>query len=1387
MFFQRSVPPLKQFRSILTLLLSLCLVLGCLPLSAKAADAHTHCHCLNSYDSDYCVSTHNASQTWKAWTSTTSLPSSAGYYYLTADVELNYTWDAPTGIRLCLNNHTITHTKTTGSVMKVRVTDVVLTDCTPGNQVYNGGIRYGNGTTVNGKTCGGGIFVDGGYLYIYRTDIRHNDADYGGGIYITGNGSVNLYSRASLNQNGAGFADGAGKNATYGGNIYMDYGWLKTYSCEIMNGRATTAGGGVYMKGVSCYMDHYASVGGIHANHVTGSTGSGGGVYVGSSAYLNIHGSGYIGMNSAPNGGGVYAAGHLTMNGGNVSQNSASVQGGGVYLSVNSPFDCNGGYIGYNTCSAADGAGGVYTRSSQITLSGETRIMNNTAKGSASNLKLNDTTHRTFTVDGALTGKANICVSADPGVDFSKGWNTYMGSTDPETYVHSDLSGYDVIQNPTTKELTLGLHEHSWSYTSATTAATYDTVSESCRCGAGGKIWLTAPALASGTGSAEATVNGSFENTSVTVPAIRYAGTGETSYAESSSAPRAPGTYRASIIVSGVTAYVDYTLTAVPATVTAWPTAAEITYGQTLADSALSGGEADVPGTFAWTDGSIKPAVGTASYDVTFTPADESYTAVTQPVSVTVHQAETTVTKWPTALNFGYGNPLRDGLLVDGEASVPGTFAWKDPDHLPEAGTYTGEVIFTPADSGYKSVSGTVSVTVLPAGPYVTAWPTAAEITYGQTLADSALSGGEADVEGTFAWETADIKPEAGTKTYHVVFTPADSKNYSTFTGNVSVTVRQAELSVTKWPTASELTYGQTLADSALSGGEASVPGTFAWDNDTLKPFAGDNSCFVVFTPEDSNYAPVTEYVTVQVKQADPDVTAWPTASELTYGQTLSDSTLSGGTAAVAGTFAWKDGSVKPDAGSASYEVTFTPEDKNYASVTMHIPLNVAQADPDVTELPTAAQITYGQTLADSALSGGTAAVPGTFQWEDASVKPDVGTDSFSVIFVPEDSGYSTFKTQVSVTVRKAAAKVINWPAAASITFGERLSASALTGGEAEVPGTFAWKDGTNKPDAGAASFEVVFTPDDAERYEPVSSTVALTVYQGEPEITENPVPGEITYGTALKDVPLTGGAADAEGTFSWKDPEFVPEAGTQILDVIFIPADNNLKSVTVQVAVNVAKADAGVTAWPTASDLTYGQTLADSALTGGTADAEGTFAWEDPDFRPLTGSISVNVVFSPADDNYAAASKPITVLVSRAKPVITWAKETQSVIYTGKPAEITAPTVQLVAGEEFTGTILYSFTKTDTAARQTVWQNGLPTEVGTYTVRATVAEFSNYESAYADMTLTILPKTSEGGEGEAIPEGGTTGGTTGGNTGTGGTTGGTTAPSTGDEAMPVL
>ena len=57
-------------------------------------------------------------------------------------------------------------------------------------------------------------------------------------------------------------------------------------------------------------------------------------------------------------------------------------------------------------------------------------------------------------------------------------------------------------------------------------------------------------------------------------------------------------------------------------TVTAWPAASAITYGQTLASSTLNGGTASVSGSFSWTSSTTAPGAGTPSEGVTFTPAD---------------------------------------------------------------------------------------------------------------------------------------------------------------------------------------------------------------------------------------------------------------------------------------------------------------------------------------------------------------------------------------------------------------------------------------------------------------------------------------------------------------------------------------------------------------------------------------------------------------------------------------------------------------------------------------------------------------------------------------------------------------------------------------------
>lgn len=147
---------------------------------------------------------------------------------------------------------------------------------------------------------------------------------------------------------------------------------------------------------------------------------------------------------------------------------------------------------------------------------------------------------------------------------------------------------------------------------------------------------------------------------------------------------------------------------------------------------------------------------------------------------------------------------------------IAGTLAWQHPDKLLEAGTHEEGWVFTPADDAkYADVTGTVEVTVVPAK--VTGAPKYTAITQsGRTLADAALTvtGSSISVAGTVKWVDndgnelpADTEVKQGTA-YKWLFTPADTKNYRTLSGEIVL-----------WAAAS--TGG---GSSSSSGGGASAP-----------------------------------------------------------------------------------------------------------------------------------------------------------------------------------------------------------------------------------------------------------------------------------------------------------------------------------------------------------------------------------------------------------------------------------------------------------------------------------------------------------------------------------------------------------------------------------
>ncbi len=211
-----------------------------------------------------------------------------------------------------------------------------------------------------------------------------------------------------------------------------------------------------------------------------------------------------------------------------------------------------------------------------------------------------------------------------------------------------------------------------------------------------------------------------------------------------------------------------------------------------------------------------------------------------------------------------------------------------------------------------------------------------------------------------------------------------------------------------------------------------------------------------------------------------PTVTAWPTASTITVGQTLASSTLSGGTASVSGTFAWTTASTSPSAGTASESVTFTPTDTtDYYTVTGSVSVTVNKITPTVTVTPASASVLAPQSLSVTVtVSGGTGtATPtgsvvlsgGGYTGSAATLSSGsatitipagslaVGTDTLSAAYTPDTSGSATYATASgtnSVSVSLVTPTVTVTPNASSISVTQSLSVTV----------TVAWGTGNPTP-----------------------------------------------------------------------------------------------------------------------------------------------------------------------------------------------------------------------------------------------------------------------------------------------------------------------------------
>ena len=525
-----------------------------------------------------------------------------------------------------------------------------------------------------------------------------------------------------------------------------------------------------------------------------------------------------------------------------------------------------------------------------------------------------------------------------------------------------------------------------------------------------------------------------------------------------------------------------------------------------------------------------------ATVDVILTPTVSALNGNT--VSTTYPTGTVTVTDTTTNTAFaatlsGSGDTLQVAIPASDLTLGTHTFT----------ATYAGDSNFT-VPASYQTF-GAYNVTVTQGAPVISAWPSASSITYGQTLANSTLSGGAASVAGTFSWSAPSTAPTAGSANYTVIFTPTDSTDYISVSGSVSVTTNAAVPNVSSWPIAAGISYGQTLANSALSGGVASNPnnaavvaGVFTWTTSTIAPNAGTASYGVTFTPSDTaNYLPVTGVVPVLTSKATPTV-SWQTPSAITYGTALSAAQLNAALS-VAGNCSYSpaQGTVL-SAGAQTLTANCTPGDVNDyntpAASTVQVTVNAAALSVTANSY----SISYGSAI--PALTGTlTGVVNGdniTASYSTTAVTASaVGSYAVTATLLDPNSrlsNYTVTNTPGTLTITSAAAAV-------SLSgLSQTYTGSALAATVATVPSGLAvvtTYNGSAAAPVAAGSYTVVATINNVDYTG--SATGTMNIARAASSIAFTLPPAQLVTGVAEKITVSVTGTGTLTGSASIATP----------------------------------------------------------------------------------------------------------------------------------------------------------------------------------------------------------------------------------------------------------
>jgi uncharacterized repeat protein (TIGR02543 family) len=474
----------------------------------------------------------------------------------------------------------------------------------------------------------------------------------------------------------------------------------------------------------------------------------------------------------------------------------------------------------------------------------------------------------------------------------------------------------------------------------------------------------------------------------------------------------------------------------------------------------------------------------------------------------------------------------------------------------------------------------------------------------------------------------------------------------------------------------------------------------------------------------------------------------------LSYTYYLADGTTETTTA---NSGAASEGAAPVNAGSYRLTVSVPESDETYTGA-VSLPFTIAKAPVSFTVSSNAFNYdaaahtaAVAQTAGETPSAAGKYAVAYQKGAETAAAsKTNVG--EYSIIITLTDSNLK-FSGQADdvrsltladkLTIRAVNYSGITWPTASALTYGQALSASALTGGAGD--GTFAWKTGATVPTVGNSGYPVVFTPTDTN-YAPAEQTVAVTVAPKELTISGTAATSRAYNGTTT--VAVTGGSlqgvvgtdevtlvsTNAAGSVTSADAGAEKAVTVTGYTLDGAAAGNYTLTQPTGLTVFISKAEGsgsvGMAGW------TYGGTASEPvpvSATNGTDGVSYTYAGRNGTIyasnaaKPAAaGDYTVTAVF-PAVTNYNGAAATADFTIAKAASSIAIA-ENQTKEYNGSAVTAGAGGADILYAYNGDGAVTVTWYADSSGTMG--GEISAPANAGTYWIGVSAAAGTNYAAA---------------------------------------------------------